>query len=215
MINKHESCGVVFCVRLPFRGHLSWQRTRVWSEEPQSGSWCYLSEREMAADELKLICFCQCGGTRLCSYYSAASGIHFGINTFSEVGVMNSPNTVKWVFLKTWFCVSRIHIIGLMTWPTDGFHLTTGLTLHHFQYLLMLGESVQLNRTSRARISWIWFMIWYLECDSTAELIKCALYRGKGKAVLVFEGVDTVSTISLNGLTIGKTDNMFRRYVNE
>uniref|UniRef100_A0A9J8DJT6 beta-mannosidase n=1 Tax=Cyprinus carpio carpio TaxID=630221 RepID=A0A9J8DJT6_CYPCA len=36
--------------------------------------------------------------------------------------------------------------------------------------------------------------------------------RGKGKAVLVFEGVDTVSTISLNGLTIGKTDNMFRRY---
>lgn len=39
--------------------------------------------------------------------------------------------------------------------------------------------------------------------------------RGKGKAVLVFEGVDTVSTISLNGVTIGKTDNMFRRYVNE
>uniref|UniRef100_A0A671SDL9 Beta-mannosidase n=1 Tax=Sinocyclocheilus anshuiensis TaxID=1608454 RepID=A0A671SDL9_9TELE len=36
--------------------------------------------------------------------------------------------------------------------------------------------------------------------------------RGKGKAVLVFEGVDTVSTISLNGVTIGKTDNMFRRY---
>uniref|UniRef100_A0A671PDQ8 Beta-mannosidase n=1 Tax=Sinocyclocheilus anshuiensis TaxID=1608454 RepID=A0A671PDQ8_9TELE len=34
----------------------------------------------------------------------------------------------------------------------------------------------------------------------------------KGKAVLVFEGVDTVSTISLNGVTIGKTDNMFRRY---
>uniref|UniRef100_A0A672N1W2 beta-mannosidase n=1 Tax=Sinocyclocheilus grahami TaxID=75366 RepID=A0A672N1W2_SINGR len=32
------------------------------------------------------------------------------------------------------------------------------------------------------------------------------------KAVLVFEGVDTVSTISLNGVTIGKTDNMFRRH---
>ncbi|KAI7805656.1 beta-mannosidase isoform X1 [Triplophysa rosa] len=36
--------------------------------------------------------------------------------------------------------------------------------------------------------------------------------RGKEKAVLVFEGVDTVSTISLNGVIIGKTDNMFRRY---
>ncbi|XP_051945755.1 beta-mannosidase [Xyrauchen texanus] len=39
-----------------------------------------------------------------------------------------------------------------------------------------------------------------------------AYARGKGRAVLVFEGVDTVSTISLNGVTIGKTDNMFRRY---
>ncbi|XP_051772539.1 beta-mannosidase isoform X3 [Ctenopharyngodon idella] len=36
--------------------------------------------------------------------------------------------------------------------------------------------------------------------------------RGKGKAVLVFEGVDTISTVSLNGVIIGKTDNMFRRY---
>lgn len=36
--------------------------------------------------------------------------------------------------------------------------------------------------------------------------------RDKEKAVLVFEGVDTISTISLNGVTIGKTDNMFRRY---
>jgi len=42
-----------------------------------------------------------------------------------------------------------------------------------------------------------------------------ALHREKEKAILVFEGVDTISTISLNGVTIGKTDNMFRRYVNE
>lgn len=34
----------------------------------------------------------------------------------------------------------------------------------------------------------------------------------RGKSVLVFEGVDTVSTISLNGVIIGNTDNMFRRY---
>ncbi|KAB5581887.1 hypothetical protein PHYPO_G00180740 [Pangasianodon hypophthalmus] len=32
------------------------------------------------------------------------------------------------------------------------------------------------------------------------------------RAVLIFEGVDTISTISLNGVVIGKTDNMFRRY---
>ncbi|XP_016127701.1 beta-mannosidase-like [Sinocyclocheilus grahami] len=73
-----------------------------------------------------------------------------------------------------------------MTWPTDGFHLTTGLPPHHAQYPGML--------------------------DRTTDGILCALYRGKGKAVLVFEGVDTVSTISLNGVTIGKTDNMFRRH---
>uniref|UniRef100_A0A674CT90 Beta-mannosidase n=1 Tax=Salmo trutta TaxID=8032 RepID=A0A674CT90_SALTR len=30
---------------------------------------------------------------------------------------------------------------------------------------------------------------------------------------LVFEGVDTVASISLNGVVVGKTDNMFRRYV--
>lgn len=31
--------------------------------------------------------------------------------------------------------------------------------------------------------------------------------------LLVFDGVDTVSSISLNGMSVGKTDNMFRRYV--
>ncbi|XP_070297058.1 beta-mannosidase [Salvelinus sp. IW2-2015] len=29
---------------------------------------------------------------------------------------------------------------------------------------------------------------------------------------MVFEGVDTVASISLNGVVVGKTDNMFRRY---
>ncbi|XP_066535058.1 beta-mannosidase isoform X2 [Hoplias malabaricus] len=37
-------------------------------------------------------------------------------------------------------------------------------------------------------------------------------FRESRRAVLVFEGVDTVSTIYLNGLFIGKTDNMFQRY---
>lgn len=36
--------------------------------------------------------------------------------------------------------------------------------------------------------------------------------RSKQRVQLVFEGVDTVATISLNGVTVGRTDNMFRRY---
>uniref|UniRef100_A0A3B5BMD1 Beta-mannosidase n=1 Tax=Stegastes partitus TaxID=144197 RepID=A0A3B5BMD1_9TELE len=35
----------------------------------------------------------------------------------------------------------------------------------------------------------------------------------KRKVLLVFDGVDTVASVSLNGVTVGKTDNMFRRYV--
>ncbi|XP_008397068.1 beta-mannosidase [Poecilia reticulata] len=36
--------------------------------------------------------------------------------------------------------------------------------------------------------------------------------RVKQKALLVFDGVDTVASVSLNGIVLGKTDNMFRRY---
>uniref|UniRef100_A0A3Q2ZZA6 Beta-mannosidase n=1 Tax=Kryptolebias marmoratus TaxID=37003 RepID=A0A3Q2ZZA6_KRYMA len=32
------------------------------------------------------------------------------------------------------------------------------------------------------------------------------------KVLLVFDGVDTAASISLNGIVVGKTDNMFRRY---
>lgn len=43
----------------------------------------------------------------------------------------------------------------------------------------------------------------------------CLFYskRAKEKVLLVFDGVDTVSSIWLNGVKIGSTDNMFRRYV--
>uniref|UniRef100_A0A3Q3XH45 Beta-mannosidase n=1 Tax=Mola mola TaxID=94237 RepID=A0A3Q3XH45_MOLML len=34
----------------------------------------------------------------------------------------------------------------------------------------------------------------------------------KAKVLLVLDGVDTVSSIWLNGISVGKTDNMFRRY---
>ncbi|XP_032366946.1 beta-mannosidase [Etheostoma spectabile] len=36
--------------------------------------------------------------------------------------------------------------------------------------------------------------------------------RAKQKALLVFDGVDTVASVWLNGMVVGETDNMFRRY---
>ncbi|XP_024858880.1 beta-mannosidase isoform X2 [Kryptolebias marmoratus] len=36
--------------------------------------------------------------------------------------------------------------------------------------------------------------------------------RVRKKVLLVFDGVDTAASISLNGIVVGKTDNMFRRY---
>lgn len=37
-------------------------------------------------------------------------------------------------------------------------------------------------------------------------------FRNKNKQLLMFDGVDTVSIISLNGITLGQTDNMFQTY---
>lgn len=37
-------------------------------------------------------------------------------------------------------------------------------------------------------------------------------FRFTHKQLLIFDGIDTVSTISLNGITLGQTDNMFQRY---
>lgn len=39
-----------------------------------------------------------------------------------------------------------------------------------------------------------------------------AWLRAKQNVHIVFEGVDTVASISVNGIVVGKTDNMFRRY---
>ncbi|KAJ3613145.1 hypothetical protein NHX12_019397 [Muraenolepis orangiensis] len=36
--------------------------------------------------------------------------------------------------------------------------------------------------------------------------------RAQRRALLVFEGVDTVASVWLNGVAVGQTDNMFRRY---
>ena len=50
-------------------------------------------------------------------------------------------------------------------------------------------------------------------------LIGCGLYccpfndRAKQRVMLVFEGIDTIASVSLNGAALGQTDNMFLQYV--
>lgn len=55
---------------------------------------------------------------------------------------------------------------------------------------------------------WIAFDNWtYITTFTLAPQL-----RDKQKVQLVFDGVDTISSISLNGATVGNTDNMFQRY---
>lgn len=55
---------------------------------------------------------------------------------------------------------------------------------------------------------WIAFDNWTYTTTFTGS----AQLRAKQKVLLVFDGVDTVASIWLNGVVVGKTDNMFRRY---
>ncbi|XP_073340453.1 beta-mannosidase [Pagrus major] len=55
---------------------------------------------------------------------------------------------------------------------------------------------------------WIAFDNWTYTTTFTAS----TQLRSKQKVLLVFDGVDTVASIQLNGVSVGKTDNMFRRY---
>ncbi|KAM3594016.1 uncharacterized protein V6R79_000676 [Siganus canaliculatus] len=55
---------------------------------------------------------------------------------------------------------------------------------------------------------WIAFDNWTYTTVFTAS----TELRTKQKVLLVFDGVDTIASIWLNGFSVGKTDNMFRRY---
>ncbi|XP_008311995.1 beta-mannosidase [Cynoglossus semilaevis] len=46
----------------------------------------------------------------------------------------------------------------------------------------------------------------------TTTLSVTSEFRTKQEVLLVFDGVDTVSSVWLNGVNVGDTDNMFRRY---
>nr|XP_033499478.1 beta-mannosidase [Epinephelus lanceolatus] len=56
--------------------------------------------------------------------------------------------------------------------------------------------------------SWISFDNWTYKTTFTVS----TQLRTKQKVLLVFDGVDTVASVWLNGVVIGKTDNMFRTY---
>lgn len=47
----------------------------------------------------------------------------------------------------------------------------------------------------------------------TGFYVYVTFYRKWQKVNLVFEGVDTVAQILINNITLGRTDNMFNRYV--
>ncbi|XP_068195746.1 beta-mannosidase isoform X2 [Antennarius striatus] len=55
---------------------------------------------------------------------------------------------------------------------------------------------------------WIAFDNWMYTTTFTVS----TQLMSKQKVLLIFDGVDTVASIHLNGIIVGKTDNMFRRY---
>ncbi|XP_067335844.1 beta-mannosidase isoform X1 [Channa argus] len=63
-------------------------------------------------------------------------------------------------------------------------------------------------RFNDASYRWIAFENWTYTTTFTVS----AHLRGQQKVLLVFDGVDTVASVSLRGVLVGKTDNMFRRY---
>lgn len=69
--------------------------------------------------------------------------------------------------------------------------------------------------TASTELRWIslpsTFLFFYPEFDHNCVFF--CTKRAKGKVLLVFDGVDTVSSIWFNGIKVGSTDNMFRRYV--
>lgn len=53
----------------------------------------------------------------------------------------------------------------------------------------------------------------FFKCFPLPDPAVCVCMNRKKKVLLVFDGVDTVASIWLNGIAVGETDNMFRRYV--
>ncbi|XP_031733269.1 beta-mannosidase-like isoform X1 [Anarrhichthys ocellatus] len=55
---------------------------------------------------------------------------------------------------------------------------------------------------------WIAFDNWTYTTTFTGS----SQLRANQKVLLVFDGIDTAASVWLNGIVVGKTDNMFRRY---
>ena len=64
-----------------------------------------------------------------------------------------------------------------------------------------------LDADNEERLAWMW------RCDWRYELHFEAAPAAPGEHVeLVFEGLDTIATVTLNGVELGRTDNQFRQY---
>lgn len=92
----------------------------------------------------------------------------------------------------------RNRISGSTIWPTGGLLTIIGLTQQYLLYLRSWGETLPSP------------LPYYSKC--VHNCLFC-FKRAKEKVLLVFDGVDTVSSIWLNRVKVGSTDNMFRRYV--
>ena len=83
------------------------------------------------------------------------------------------------------------------------------IAFDNWTYTTTLNVSTQLRSESR----FVLFLRHILSPPPDSAVCFFCINRSKQKVLLVFDGVDTVASIQLNGVSIGKTDNMFRRYV--
>lgn len=59
-----------------------------------------------------------------------------------------------------------------------------------------------------------WFVIWSYHWFCTFLIFAVSEdLLSKRQILLVFEGLDTVATVLINGITVGRSTNMFHRYI--
>ncbi|TSK42171.1 Beta-mannosidase [Bagarius yarrelli] len=128
--------------------------------------------------------------------------------------------TISKVFPAEFLCVVQAHSSGVYelvldgTWHLQNFNGSVSLSAQVPGCVHTALQQQQIIEDPYFRFNdlayrWISLDNWtYTTSFSVPDLVK-----ESRRAVIVFEGVDTIATISLNGVVIGKTDNMFRRYV--
>uniref|UniRef100_A0A3Q3A0J2 Beta-mannosidase n=1 Tax=Kryptolebias marmoratus TaxID=37003 RepID=A0A3Q3A0J2_KRYMA len=121
----------------------------------------------------------------------------------------NNPNTKSTERVQTSATVGfKNGAIQIIIWITTIFFFTIPTlseTLFHISYVFGCDPYFRFNDLS---YQWIALDNWTYTTTFTVP----SQIRVRKKVLLVFDGVDTAASISLNGIVVGKTDNMFRRY---